>query len=115
MKQKELFDFDGDTYIPEKDRVRLSSQMMRVFKVMESGQWLTLAEISTQADAPESSVSARLRDLRKDTFGGHTVERERLGGGGGTHKYKLIVNRYIETITDENGDSSSVEFGGLLV
>ena len=114
MKQKELFDFDGETYNPGKDRVRLSSQMMRVFDVVKSGQWLTLAEISAQADAPEASVSARLRDLRKDTFGGHDVQRERVGGTGGTFKYRLIVNKNVETTGDEKG-ASSAENWGLLV
>lgn len=74
--------FDGETYEPEKDRDRLTGQLERVARVMGSGRWMTLRALSEAAAAPEASVSARLRDMRKPRFGGHTVERRRVDGGG---------------------------------
>jgi len=39
--------------------------------------------------APEASVSARLRDLRKAKFGGYRVERQRVREGRGLYHYRL--------------------------
>ena len=83
--------FDGETYEPKKDKPRLTKQYLRVFNLMKDARWRTLRGISAGVDAPEASVSARLRDMRKKRFGSHKVERER--GEGGTHTYRLIVNR----------------------
>ncbi len=69
--------FDGSTYVPELDHIRLTGQLQRVYGVMSDGQWRTLSQLSNLAKAPESSVSARLRDLRKHKFGGYTVSRKR--------------------------------------
>ncbi len=81
--------FDGVTYEPALDRERLSSQLERVQDLMRDGMWRTLAEISTSCGGTEASVSARLRDLRKDRFGGHTVNRRRLVGG--LFDYQLVL------------------------
>lgn len=81
--------FDGRTLDSAKDTARLSEQMRRVFKLMCDGQWRTLGQISNLTHAPEASISARLRDLRKPRFGGHTVLRRRYGEHG-LHQYKLI-------------------------
>ena len=48
---------------------------------MADGQWRTLKEIAAATGAPEASVSARLRDLRNERFGGYAVEREYIGDG----------------------------------
>jgi hypothetical protein len=45
--------------------------------------------ISVAVMAPESSVSARLRDLRKPRFGGYQVERKYVFKG--CFAYQLIV------------------------
>ena len=79
--------FDGDTYDPEQDHVRLSGQMLKVRNLMADGQWRTLAHIASEVGAPEASVSARLRDLRKPKFGGYAVERARMGSG--LHYYRV--------------------------
>lgn len=86
-----MFDllFGGDTYNPEKDGQRLATQLYQVKKLMADGQWRSLFDISHAVNAPESSVSARLRDLRKTKFGGHTVERKRIHGG--TYLYRVIL------------------------
>ncbi len=88
--------FGGSTYDPKRDYVRLTGQLGRVFDVMRDGEWRTLSGIKLDiwrhflkyADT-EPAISARLRDLRKEAHGGHTVERKSLGGG--LFAYRLIV------------------------
>ncbi len=83
--------FDGATYDPERDHVRLSGQLGRVFKALDDGQWRTLAEIGDLAKAPAQSVSARLRDLRKPRFGGFEVARRHRGDPkAGLWEYQLV-------------------------
>jgi len=81
--------FDGATYEHARDGARLGDQMMAVLSVMADGQWRTLKQLAAAVDAPEASVSARLRDLRKPRFGGHTVNREYLRRG--LYQYQLLV------------------------
>jgi hypothetical protein len=61
---------------------------MRTYEAMRDGKWLTLGEIAQIIGAPMQSVSARIRDLRKERFGGHVIERRRFGYGG-TFEYRL--------------------------
>lgn len=84
-------DFDGVTYEPEHDKARLTSLYVRVFEVMSAGRWMTLGEINHAAGASsEASISARLRDMRKERFGGHTVNRRRRGAAAkGIFEYRL--------------------------
>lgn len=85
-----MIDFDGTTYEPDKDRGRLTLQLARVRKLMLDGQWRTLREIAQATSTPESSASARLRDLRKPKFGAYVVERRRRGAiGVGLHEYRV--------------------------
>lgn len=81
--------FDGETFDPERDGSRLAVQTKAVFAVMKDGQFRTLSSLAQMTGAPEASVSARLRDLRKPRFGGHTVNREYLGRG--LFQYQLVV------------------------
>ena len=81
--------FSGITYDPALDHERLSTQLNRVFDCMSDGQWHTLAELAEYSGGSEAAVSARLRDFRKDRFGGHTVERERVKKG--LWRYKLVI------------------------
>lgn len=84
--------FDGATYRPADDHVRLTGQIARVFALMRDGEWRTLAEIAQHVHDPEASISARLRDLRKDKFGGHTLERRHRGPkSDGLYEYRLIL------------------------
>lgn len=73
--------FDGTTFDPSEDRERLSRQLDRVRELMSDGEWHSLAYLAEKCRASEPSVSARLRDLRKDRFGGHVIERRREEGG----------------------------------
>lgn len=82
--------FDGRTYAPDRDYKRLHGQLLAVFELMKDGKWRTLADISGKVEGSEASLSARLRDLRKDKYGSHQVERERIEGG--LFKYRLTVN-----------------------
>jgi len=89
--------FGGSTFDPALDEDRLRRQLALVTAIMFDGQWRTLAQLSREADgAPEASVSARLRDLRKPKFGGHTVERQRIPNGNGLHIYRVIFRREIK-------------------
>lgn len=91
--------FDGTTYEPTLDGERLGTQLARVFGIMcearTSDQWLTLEQIARLilgrwgVKASEASVSARLRDLRKERYGGHKVHRRRVKGADGLFEYQL--------------------------
>ena len=83
--------FDGETYVPALDGERLKSQLERVKALMSDGRWRTLADIRYACGGTEAAVSARLRDLRKDRWGAHTVERRRVPDADGLHEYRLIL------------------------
>ena len=81
-----LLDFDGETYDREIDGVRLSTQLIKVRATLLrcAGRYLTpdqLCRGSGYSPARWASVSARVRDLRKDKFGGLNIKRKRLAGG----------------------------------
>ena len=85
--------FDGADYEPKVDAVRLTAQLRRVYDVMKDGQWRSVGEIARLTEAPETSVSAQLRNLRKEKFGSHTVERQRFGEKShGFSKYRLVLS-----------------------
>lgn len=69
--------FQGNTFSPKLDQVRLTGQLKRVRDYLESGEWKTLTEISKATGDPEASCSARIRDLRKPSHGFYTVDRRR--------------------------------------
>tara|TARA_R110000765_G_C18527876_1_gene559144 strand:- start:126 stop:434 length:309 start_codon:yes stop_codon:yes gene_type:complete len=81
--------FDGNTYNRDKDQHRLTGQYLKVFNLMKDARWRTLRTVADLIDAPEASVSARLRDFRKEKFGSHIVERDR--NDQGLFFYRLIV------------------------
>lgn len=87
-----LIRFDGHTFSDALDSTRLTKQYLQVFALMCDGQWRTLEDIATWVGASTQSVSARLRDMRKPRFGGHTVERERIEGG--LYRYRLTENLF---------------------
>lgn len=81
--------FDGpeaETHAP-----RLGKQMKKVFDIMQDGKWRTIQEISAVTEAPENSISARLRDLRKPKHGGYAVVRRRREGN--LYEYRLIADK----------------------
>lgn len=78
---KKRTDFDGETFNREQDGARLSRQLESVFDLMKDGKWRTIREIAARTKKPETSVSARLRDLRKEKFGSWNVDRRKVGVG----------------------------------
>lgn len=81
-------EFDGDDYQHERDHGRLSTQLLKILDLMRDGNWRTLHEIAEKTEAPEASVSAQLRHLRKPRFGSRTVERRYLGNG--LYEYRVL-------------------------
>jgi hypothetical protein len=76
------FEFDDPARVlhPE-DHTRLSGQLATVFEFLSDHRWHSLKEIAAAASCSEPSASARVRDLRKSKFGGHRIDRKRVGGG----------------------------------
>ena len=84
--------FDGRTYEPTRDYVRLTGQLERVFEIMKDGRWRSLGGITKLiGSGSEASVSARLRDLRKEKYGAHSVERVNIEQG--LFMYRLVINQ----------------------
>jgi hypothetical protein len=78
--------FDGQTYEPEQDQTRLTTQFLRVKKLLLTtpGRKYPPAELCrlTGTNALQwASVSARVRDLRKPRFGGWDIRAERVRRG----------------------------------
>jgi hypothetical protein len=82
---------DGGTYDDPLDHDRLNRQMRAVHVVMSDGNWHTLADLEAATGCPQASLSARLRDFRKDRFGANTVERRRVPFRPGVWEYRLVV------------------------
>ena len=73
--------FNGAEYSPARDWTRLTTQLGRVYSCMNDGRWRSLVEIARATGDPHASVSAQLRNLRKERFGGHTVEKKHIKRG----------------------------------
>ena len=80
--------FDGESYDRNRGKARLSTLMSRVKAIMWSGNWFTLRTLAEQCKGAEASVSARIRDLRKERFGGYEVERKHLLDGVWVYRLK---------------------------
>jgi len=83
--------FDGNTYNPNLDHVRLTGLLQKVYKAMSDGNWHRLSELAAHCKGSESSISARIRDLRKDKFGAFQVERKRHDTVKGLWLYRLYI------------------------
>ena len=70
---------------PTIDLSQWTGQLKRVFQVMKNGNWMTLGEVSFHARAPEASVSARIRDLKK-----RGIPHEKRRQGSGLYEYRLV-------------------------
>ena len=87
--QQELV-FDGADYIHEQDGKRLAKNHFKLKELMQDKKFRTLSEISEITHIPEASVSAGLRDFRKERFGRHTLNKIYLKNG--LYSYQLILN-----------------------
>ena len=87
--------FGGETYVPSLDRERLADQFLRVWDLMIDQKWRTLREIAAVTGDPEASISARLRDVRKDWGEDAMLRRRRPGidARAGVHEYRLNFKR----------------------
>jgi len=84
--------FDGDTYEPKYDLARLTGQIQRVFEAIKDGNWYTLDEIHKTTKDPHASISAQLRNLRKERFGSHVIEKRYKGNrSNGLWEYSLEI------------------------
>ena len=72
---------------PRCDMGYFRAQLQRVKYLMIDEQWRTLQQISEATGDPEASVSARLRDLRKEKHGSYTVNLRQLAN----NKYEYQV------------------------
>jgi hypothetical protein len=88
MKQPNLYaNFNGDDYQPVRDNPRLRGQLLRVWTQVKDGRWQTLRAIADATGDPEASVSAQLRHLRKERFGGYEIEKRHVRDG--LYEYRL--------------------------
>jgi len=91
MDLKNEPDFDGDDYQPARDKQRLTTGLHKVRMYMENAGWKTIMQISDDLDMYSPSVSAMLRDLRKERFGGRTVDRRYVMNG--IYEYYLMPEK----------------------
>ena len=90
MDHTGTLDFDGDTYKPRLDGLRLGSQLYMVLTIVHDHEWHTIDELVGRCGGTHASISARLRDMRKPKFGGHVVLSRRKGGPErGVWEYRL--------------------------
>src|ERR1700722_16927130 len=92
--------FGGAAYEPKLDRARLSLQIERVRLYLLPGEWKTLHEMKAALEAmyapahfPEASLSAQLRNLRKEPYRLRIARRRRdgaHGAGAGIWEYALL-------------------------
>lgn len=81
--------FDGSSYEPERDHSRLAGQLADVRDCLRDGQWWGLHDIQHATGHPQASISARIRDLRKERNGAHTIERKYVVDG--LWVYRLLL------------------------
>jgi hypothetical protein len=70
--------FKGESFDARRDGQRLSNQLDKVRHWMKGGSWWTLEGLHVATGAPQASVSARIRDLRRE---GLTIERRYVERG----------------------------------
>lgn len=94
MNQLDLFNqkFDGSDIVPERDSQRLGNQIMDIYNLMKDGKERTLNDIHKETGHPEASISAQLRNLRKQRFGAHEIHKKYIENGLYTYKLKINAN-----------------------
>lgn len=75
--QPEQFHFPWGAPVPAIAGARLTGQHKLVFDYMADHEWRTLAEMAKATGIPLASVSTPLRNLRKEQFGKHVVDKRR--------------------------------------
>jgi hypothetical protein len=87
--------FDGRSYEPTRDGDRLNTQLAAVRHILADGRWHTMTEIGRELSAigifaTETSISARIRDLRKTKFGAHDVQSRYVDKGLWAYRMEVI-------------------------
>lgn len=72
---------------------KFNAQAKRVWNQTVGRGWFTLDRIAAETYDPVQSISARLRDFRKEKFGSHTVERRQIERG--VFEYKVVQNKAV--------------------
>lgn len=78
----------GPAYDEAIDGARIGKQMTDIRNLMVTGAAYTLAELERRTGYPQSSISAQLRHLRKERFGGYDVQKRRRTEG--TWEYYIV-------------------------
>ena len=81
---------DGATFEEPRDGNRLRAQLEAVRTTISDGKPYTLAELERLTGAPQASVSARLRDLRKPKFGNYDIRRDYIADG--VWSYRMVLD-----------------------
>ncbi len=63
--------------------------MLRYKMSFHEDGWWSLRELESATGFPQSSISAQLRHLRKESFGSYRVEKRRRTDGG-TWEYRVL-------------------------
>lgn len=100
-------DFDGADYQSKRDKVRLTGHLQRLYNLMQDGQWRTLGEIEDALHFPQASISAALRDFRKQKFGGFVVEKKYVNNG--LYRYRLDITQKMPANTNAKKKAKTEE------
>jgi len=70
-------------------------QLVAVYSALRNGRWWTLQALCEHAErqgAPSmlTGISARVRDLRKDRFGRHRIDKRRVRGSASLYEYRMV-------------------------
>lgn len=85
--------FDSGVDLTKADHARLSTQLQRVLHVLRDGQWYSVPALQRAIRAqfgitePEPSLSAQIRNAKKEKHGGYPVERRRIGN---TYEFRIV-------------------------
>ncbi|MDH5665715.1 MAG: hypothetical protein OEY10_05405 [Nitrosopumilus sp.] len=90
MKIQTQIDFDGPHYDPGIDRERLTGQIKDVYDCLKDGRWHTVDELHDATGHPHASVSAQLRNMRKERFGNLDIQG-RYRTGTRVFEYRLFL------------------------
>jgi DNA-binding MarR family transcriptional regulator len=94
MKNLELENvkFDGSDIDSEKDNLRLAGQLKVIYDLVKDGKYRTLREIEDETNYPQSSISAQLRNLRKERYGSFNIEKRSRGDReNGLFEYRIVI------------------------
>lgn len=101
--------FGGHTFSEERDGDRLRGGLKRVLAFLEAhkGEEVTLEQVSLATDVPLSSVSSRIRDLKKEQFGNYWIKSRYISKG--LWGYTFMGAKPIQTFKFEGNQGILIE------